>query len=234
MSTGPSTTTRPSVSSSDSPARRRRPTQPRIWLTVFNLALTVALLACLVQEVMSLPVLFAVAFTVALVVNRPSWEEQQALLEKHANSVELVTTMIFAAGVFTGVLTGTGMIGEMAEALVSVVPDSLGGHLPVMVALTSMPLSLAFTPDAYYFGILPVLSETAAGFGTDRAEVARAAVLGQMTTGFPLSPLTASTFILIGMSGVQLGDHQRFIFRWAFGTTRVMTAAALLTGALPL
>jgi len=55
-----------------------------------------------------------------------------------------------------------------------------------------------------------------------------------MTTGFPLSPLTASTFILIGMSGVQLGDHQRFIFRWAFGTTLVMTAAALLTGALPL
>jgi CitMHS family citrate-Mg2+:H+ or citrate-Ca2+:H+ symporter len=218
----------------DGPGTPLVPTRPRAWLTVFNLALTVALLVGLVQEVMPLPVLFAVAFTVALVVNRPAWEEQQALLERHANSVVLVTTMIFAAGVFTGVLTGTGMIGEMAKALVSVVPDSLGGHLPVIVALTSMPLSLAFTPDAYYFGILPVLSETAAGFGTDQAEVARAAVLGQMTTGFPLSPLTASTFILIGMSGVQLGDHQRFIFRWAFGTTLVMTAAALLTGALSL
>ena len=55
-----------------------------------------------------------------------------------------------------------------------------------------------------------------------------------MTTGFPLSPLTASTFILVGMSGVQLGEHQRFIFRWAFGTTLVMTAVALLTGALSL
>jgi CitMHS family citrate-Mg2+:H+ or citrate-Ca2+:H+ symporter len=53
-----------------------------------------------------------------------------------------------------------------------------------------------------------------------------------MTTGFPLSPLTASTFILIGLSGVTLGDHQRFIFPWAFGTTLVMTAVAYLTGAL--
>ncbi|WP_405608982.1 CitMHS family transporter [Streptomyces sp. NBC_00076] len=213
-----------------------RPTErrPPVWLTAFNALLTVVLLVGLVLEVMPLPALFALAFALALLVNHPTWEAQQALLEKHAKSVVLVTTMIFAAGVLTGVLTGTKMISEMAEALVSVVPDSLGGHLPALVAVTGMPLSLVFTPDAYYFGVLPVLSHTASGFGTDQAEIARAAILGQMTTGFPLSPLTASTFILVGMSGVQLGEHQRFIFRWAFGTTLVMTAVALLTGAISL
>jgi citrate-Mg2+:H+ or citrate-Ca2+:H+ symporter, CitMHS family len=97
-----------------------------------------------------------------------------------------------------------------------------------------MPLSLVFTPDAYYFGGLPVLAQTTAALGGDPAAVARAAILGQMTTGFPLSPLTASTFILLGMAGVELGAHQRFVFRWAFGTTLVMTAVALLTGAVPL
>ncbi|GGT98653.1 CitMHS family transporter [Streptomyces coeruleorubidus] len=203
-------------------------------LTVFNLLLTVVLLVALILEVMPLPVLFVLGFAVALLVNHPTWEQQQALLDRHAKNVVLVTTMIFAAGVFTGVLTGTGMIDDMAEALVSVIPDSVGGHLPVLVAVTGMPLSLVFTPDAYYFGVLPVLAETAHGFGTDPAEIARAAVLGQMTTGFPLSPLTAATFILVGMSGVQLGEHQRFIFRWAFATTLVMTAAAVLTGALSL
>ncbi|MET9683713.1 CitMHS family transporter [Streptomyces coeruleorubidus] len=204
------------------------------WLTVFNLLLTVVLLVALILEVMPLPVLFVLGFAVALLVNHPSWEQQQALLDRHAKNVVLVTTMIFAAGVFTGVLTGTGMIDDMAEALVSVIPDSVGGHLPVLVAVTGMPLSLVFTPDAYYFGVLPVLAETAHGFGTDPAEIARAAILGQMTTGFPLSPLTAATFILVGMSGVQLGEHQRFIFRWAFATTLVMTAGAVLTGALSL
>jgi CitMHS family citrate-Mg2+:H+ or citrate-Ca2+:H+ symporter len=203
-------------------------------LTVFNLLLTVVLLVALILEVMPLPVLFVLGFAVALLVNHPTWEQQQALLDRHAKNVVLVTTMIFAAGVFTGVLTGTGMIDDMAGALVSVIPDSVGGHLPVLVAVTGMPLSLVFTPDAYYFGVLPVLAETAHGFGTDPAEVARAAILGQMTTGFPLSPLTAATFILVGMSGVQLGEHQRFIFRWAFATTLVMTAAAVLTGALSL
>ncbi|WP_328347583.1 citrate:proton symporter [Streptomyces violaceus] len=226
----PTTATAPG----DGPGAVRVTEAPRLWLTVFNLLLTVVLVVSLILEVMPLPVLFVLGFAVALLVNHPTWEQQQALLDKHAKNVVLVTTMIFAAGVLTGVLTGTAMIDEMAEALVSVIPDSLGGHLPVLVAVTGMPLSLVFTPDAYYFGVLPVLAETAHGFGTDPAEVARAAILGQMTTGFPLSPLTASTFILVGMSGVQLGEHQRFIFRWAFATTLVMTAGALLTGALSL
>ncbi|MFI7700512.1 CitMHS family transporter [Nonomuraea sp. NPDC049480] len=203
-------------------------------LAVFNLMLTVALLAGLVLEVMPLPVLFVVGFAIALLVNRPTWEKQQELLERHGKSVVLVTTMIFAAGVFTGILTGTKMINQMATAFVNIIPDSFGGHLPVLVALTGMPLSLVFTPDAYYFGVLPVLAQTAGGFGVESAEIARAAILGQMTTGFPLSPLTAATFILVGMSGVDLGRHQRFIFAWAFGTTAVMTVAALLTGAISL
>ncbi|MBP8537970.1 citrate transporter [Streptomyces sp. MK37H] len=225
---------RTEVAVGDGPGTPRVAARPGLALTVFNLLLTVALLVCLVLEAMPLPVLFVFAFVLALLVNHPRWEDQQELLEKHGKSVVLVITMIFAAGVFTGILGGTGMIGKMAEALVDIIPDGLGGHLPVLVAVTSMPLSLVLTPDAYYFGVLPVLAGTADAFGTGHAEIARAAVLGQMTTGFPLSPLTAATFILLSMSGVQLGEHQRFLFRWAFGTTLVMTAAALVTGAVPL
>ncbi|AQZ63644.1 Uncharacterized transporter, similarity to citrate transporter [[Actinomadura] parvosata subsp. kistnae] len=216
----------------DGPGTQLAPERRSTALTVFNLVLTVVLLVALVLQVMPLPVLFVLGFAIAAVVNLPTWEKQQALLDKHAKSVVLVTTMIFAAGVFTGILNGTKMIDQMATAFVGVIPDSFGGHLPLLVAITSMPLSLVFTPDAYYFGVLPVLAQTAAGFGIDSAEIARAAVLGQMTTGFPLSPLTAATFILVGMSGVQLGQHQRFIFGWAFATTAVMTVVALLTGAI--
>ncbi|MCG5220835.1 citrate:proton symporter [Streptosporangium sp. KLBMP 9127] len=216
----------------DGPGTPLAPERRSAALTVFNLVLTLVLLVALVLQVMPLPVLFVLGFAIAAVVNLPTWEKQQALLDKHARSVVLVTTMIFAAGVFTGILNGTKMITEMATAFVGIIPESFGGHLPLLVAITSMPLSLVFTPDAYYFGVLPVLAQTAGGFGIDSAEIARAAILGQMTTGFPLSPLTAATFILVGMSGVQLGQHQRFVFGWAFATTVVMTVVALLTGAI--
>ncbi|MGG0475595.1 citrate:proton symporter [Priestia aryabhattai] len=203
---------------------------PRLFW--FNLALTILLLIALIKVWLPLPVLFIVAFVIALLVNYPNPEEQQKRLLSHANNVLIVSTMIFAAGIFTGILTGTKMIDGMASAMVSIIPESLASYLPVLVAVTSMPLSLVFTPDAYYFGVLPIISQTASNFGINPIEIGRAAILGQMTTGFPLSPLTASTFILVGLAGVNLGDHQRFIFKWAFGTTIVMTIVALITGAI--
>ena len=203
---------------------------PRLFW--FNLVLTILLLIALIKVWLPLPILFIVAFVIALLVNYPNPEEQQKRLLSHANNVLIVSTMIFAAGIFTGILTGTKMINGMASAMVSIIPESLASYLPVLVAVTSMPLSLVFTPDAYYFGVLPIISQTASNFGIDPIEIGRAAILGQMTTGFPLSPLTASTFILVGLAGVNLGDHQRFIFKWAFGTTIVMTIVALITGAI--
>jgi len=203
---------------------------PRLFW--FNLALTILLLIALIKVWLPLPILFIVAFAIALLVNYPNPEEQRKRLLSHANNVLIVSTMIFAAGIFTGILTGTKMIDGMASAMVSIIPESLASYLPVLVAITSMPLSLVFTPDAYYFGVLPIISQTASNFGIDPIEIGRAAILGQMTTGFPLSPLTASTFILVGLAGVNLGDHQRFIFKWAFGTTIVMTIVALITGAI--
>jgi CitMHS family citrate-Mg2+:H+ or citrate-Ca2+:H+ symporter len=198
----------------------------------FNLTLTVILLIALIKVWLPLPILFIVAFAIALLVNFPNPHEQQKRISSQASNVVMVSTMIFAAGIFTGILTGTKMIDGMASSMVSIIPESLAAYLPVLVAITSMPLSLVFTPDAYYFGVLPIISQTASTFGIDPIEIGRAAILGQMTTGFPLSPLTASTFILIGLSGVTLGDHQRFIFKWAFGTTIIMTIMALITGAI--
>ena len=120
----------------------------------------------------------------------------------------------------------------MASTLVNLIPHHHANLLPVLTAITSMPASLLFTPDAYYFGVVPIVSQSAIQFGIDPLEIGRAALLGQMTVGFPLSPLTASTFLLIGLAEVDLGDHQRFIFKWAFGTTIVMTIVALITGSI--
>ncbi len=208
-------------------ASLRRP--KLIW---FNLVLTVVLVVALIQNMMPLPILFMIAYAIALIVNFPNPKDQMARITAQGNAVVFVASMIFAAGIFTGILTGTKMIGAMSQTLVSLIPTSMGSYLSLIVAVTSMPFSLIFTPDAYYFGVLPIISQTAAAFGVAPAQIGRAAILGQMTTGFPLSPLTASTFILVGMSGVEFGDHQRFIFKWAFGSTLVMTVVAWVMGVI--
>ncbi len=200
----------------------------------FNWLLTITLMVLLVMEVLPIQILFASAFAVALFVNFPDPKEQQERILSHANSFVMICTLIFAAGIFTGVFTETKMMDSMAAAIVTFIPDWIGGHLPLVVALTSLPMGFIFSPDAYYFGILPIISETASNFGIAPVEIGRAALLGHSTTGFPLSPLVPATFILIGLVGVDFSDHQKFLFKWAFGTTIVMTIAAITFGVIPL
>jgi CitMHS family citrate-Mg2+:H+ or citrate-Ca2+:H+ symporter len=215
------------------------PASPALF--TFNAALTTVVLVLLLQGLFPVslaipewpaPLIFMVAFAVALPVNRRTATAQRDQMSSHAASAVLVVSMILAAGVFTGILTGSGMIKAMATVLASSIPSAVTPWLSQIVALTSMPLSLVFTPDAYYFGVLPVFADVASALGRDPVTIGRAAILGQMTTGFPLSPLTASTFILVGLSGVSLREHQRYVFKWALGTTVVMTIVASFTGAI--
>ena len=204
--------------------------RPKLFL--FNLLLTVGALTALVTKSVPLPAVFVIALPIALLVNYPNVKLQQARITAHGHAAILMISIIFAAGVFTGILKGSGMIKALATSLVGIVPESLGAHFPLLTAITSMPASLLFDPDSYYFGVLPVLAHAAEALGASGIEVARGALLGQMTTGFPVSPLTASTFLLVGLAGVDLADHQKKTIPLAFLVTMVMTLVAVITGAL--
>ena len=198
----------------------------------FNALLTLATLTALVVEVLPLPVVFLVACAIALVVNFPDARAQRERLEAHGHAAMVMVTTVLAAGLFAGIMTGTGMLTSMARDIVGVLPAGVLAHLPVLLAVVSMPLSLAFDPDSFYFGVLPVLATASQAAGASAIDVGRAALVGQMTTGFPVSPLTPATFLLVGLAGVDLADHQRRAIPYLFVISLVMTAAALVTGAI--
>ena len=199
-----------------------------------NILLIVAAIVSLLFSGFAPAVVFMVFYVLATVINYPKVSDSKARVDAHAKSCLMMCSVLFAAGCFTGIMSGTGMITEMAGALVSIIPDALGKFFPVIVGVIAMPASLLFDPDSFYYGVLPVLAQTAEGFGILGADVGRAAILGQMTIGFPVSPLTASTFLLVGLSGVDLGEHQKKTIPWAWAISLVMVAVALLTGAVAL
>ena len=203
-------------------------------LFAFNIFLIIAAIVALLKSGFAPAVVFMAFYVIATVVNYPDVKTSKARVDAHAKSCMMMCSVLFAAGCFTGIMKGTGMINAMSEALVSIIPESMGRFFPVIVGIIGMPASLLFDPDSFYYGVLPVLANTATGFGVAAADVGRAAILGQMTVGFPISPLTASTFLLIGLAGVDLGEHQKKTIPIAWAVSLIMLVVAILTGAVAL
>lgn len=200
-----------------------------LWV---NFGLTVLLMAALISGILPLAPLFMIAFAVALIINYPNLKEQKDRLQEHSGNVLAVVSLVFAAGIFTGILSGTGMVDAMANGLVAVIPESFGPYLPVITGLLSMPFTFFISNDAFYFGMIPIIAETAANYGIAPEIIARASLIGQPV--HLLSPLVASTFLLVGMSKVDFGKFQKFTLLPAIGTSLAMLIVSLIIGVVTL
>ncbi|WP_405761738.1 CitMHS family transporter [Streptomyces sp. NBC_00045] len=205
----------------------RRPTlRPRLYW--FNAGLTVALLTAMITELLPIPVLFLLGAALALTVNFPHMPDQKARIAAHADNVLNVAGMVFAAAVFTGVLSGTGMVKHMADWLVDAIPEGMGPHMALVTGLLSLPLTYFMSNDGFYFGVLPVLAEAGAAHGVSPLEIARASLVGQAL--HMSSPLVPAVYVLVGMAKVEFGDHTRFTVKWAALTSLVVLGAGMLFG----
>lgn len=200
-------------------------------LQAFNGLLTVAILILLVLDVLPLGLIFMIGFAIAMTVNFPRISEQRARIEAHAGSVLMVVSVVFGAGVFTGILSGTGMTTALAESVVNMIPTAAGEYIPLITALLSAPFTFFLSNDAFYFGVVPVLAHAAAAYGIPPEVIARASLIGQPV--HMLSPLVPAAYVLTGLSQVEFGAHQRFSLKWAALLAFVMLIGAIVTGALP-
>lgn len=208
---------------------RRRPA--RFGL---NLLLTVALIAAMIGLKLEPAAVFMVGVVLALQINYPDLKMQHERINAHAQSALMMAGILFAAGAFTGIMKDSGMLDAMAKSAVGLTPPEAGRHLPFAMAVVGMPLSVMFDPDSFYFGVLPVLTQTAAKFGIAPVQLAQAAMLGLHTTGFPVSPLTPAPFLLAGLAGIEFREHQKFTLPFLLAASLWMTLACLILGVFPI
>lgn len=197
-----------------------------------NFLLTVVLMISLVMNLLPLSVLFMLGFCFAMMINYPKISDQQDKLKELAGNAVPVSAMVFAAGIFTGILSGTKMVDAMAQTILQFIPETMGPFMAVIVAILSIPFTFFMSNDAFYFGILPIMAKAAAAYGFTTTEVGIASIVGQQV--HLLSPLVPSTFLLTGLVKVNFGEHQKFTLLWSLGGALVMLLGLLLIGSIPL
>ena len=193
-----------------------------------NLGMTALLMVTLMAGVLPLNILFMIGTAFALLVNYPSLKDQQARIVANGANATPVVAMVFAAGIFMGIMSGSKMVDAMAQSLIAAIPPSMGPHMGFISAFLSLPGTFFMTNDAYYFGVLPVLAKAAAAYGISPEEMGRAALIGQ--GAHLLSPLVPSTYLLVGLNKIEFGDLQKYCLLPAIGISMVWLITAVALG----
>ena len=199
-------------------------------LIVINWILIILVLGIMISGVVKPVIAFMVGASLALLINYRDPATQRQLIEDKGKDAVGLTCIIFSAGVLMGIMGQSGMSAAMATMLVKMIPAVISKFMAPIIGVLTIPLSILFDADSYYYGIMPILIETAEALGTSGVDIARASMIGQMTTGWPVSPLVGTFFLFTGLLDLDIGVWQKYCLKYFILVTVLITAFACVTG----
>ena len=124
------------------------------------------------------------------------------------------------------------MMNAMTDTLVGLMPESMGTHLTFIIALLSVPLSMAVGSDTLYMVMAPIFGNMAIAFGGTMMAGAAACVIGACVA-VNLCLVAPTPYLALGLCGVEMKDNLKYCFlpTWALGIFLAVVAA--ITGAFP-
>ena len=227
--------------------------RPKLFL--FNIFLTLAVIALLVWDKFPSYMPFMLGVAAALLVNYGlSAKLHKQLINLHAGPALMMCSTLMGAAVLMGVLTTSfdpsgavisaktmeipadatlSVVRCLANIIRDILPSALGQQLPLVIGFLSVPLALAFDTDSYFYGMLPVMIAIGQGFGVEALPIAVAMVVCRNCATF-ISPMVPATLLGTGLADVDIKDHIKHSFLYVWGFSILCMIFAVLLGIMPL
>lgn len=177
----------------------------------FNLILTILLVLAL--SFVDIPdyASFAIALIIGITINYKDLKLQNKLLSKYAATLYPTAPAVLLSGVVVGVLQESGMMQEMVNVLINIIPSSMGSWLYIIIALFSVPLMIIFTNDTWYYALIPIVAAICAKFGVSNEVVILTLI---MNMGAMISPVAQPQIYLACdlADKTELADYISFSF----------------------
>ena len=207
-------------------------------LFVFNIILTIAVIALLIKDIFPSYVPFMIGVAIAILVNYPGAKMQKKIINLHAGPALMMCSTLMGAAVLMGILVKdiegvNSVITCMSNLISSILPAVLGQHLPLVIGILSVPLALAFDTDSYFYGMLPVMIGIGEGFGVGAMPIAIAMVVCRNCATF-ISPMVPATLLGVGLADVDIKDHIKNSFLWVWGFSIICMFVGVVVGIIPL
>lgn len=180
----------------------------KYWM---NLALTIGAVVVVFMDIVRAYFVFMIAYMIALLINYKGNKAKQDVVKLCAGNCYPIAAVMMCAGCFVGVMSGSGMLTEMASFIVSLIPESLQGVYNVVLAIICAPMSIALGSQAYYYGFSPLLLEVGATMGVDTLSTIATLQIAQNAFGF-ITPVSAVNHLACGMLGRDIKDVFKFCF----------------------
>ena len=198
----------------------------------FNVALIVIVIIAMFASGLPTFLCFMAVAAIALIVNYPGTKMQNERLKSYAPTVLTMVSVLFASGVFTGVLNNSPMKDSMVEVVSGFLEGSATAHINTVMGFLWGPLSaIGLNHEACAYTIVPMLQSIAADHITPVQ--AAASYLMTFVPQVFVNPGTAAMYIGLGLAGIDFKDHWKFTFKWAMLICTLCFAGSVLIGVIP-
>ena len=211
--------------------RDNEPELKRPKLYWFNLILTLVSLVLLIKGDIHGSVIFMLALALALIVNYKTVKACAERIEALSEDALPTTVITLGAGIFSGVLSGSGMATALANSIAGIIPTALGSHMAPVYAVIAAPAICFLPQDAFYFGIASVISGVMGQFGITPMQAAVASMVGQ---SFRLiSPVIPALYMLCGETKQNFVDFQKEYTKYFWPIIATYLVVYGITGVMP-